>query len=417
MSECHKADSLYSDIQAFKSSGVATENGLNYARVVAPYLYDPTLKGALKLLALSYGFGIKTCAAGVSAPTHLVFYASRAKKRRDYDFIIDSIRLNLGERASYAEARDAVSPLQWLRTLRNLRRGLQMARGLSASFSRRWVVGSLIARMKSIAPRLLASLPSGHHTLVTFCDAHAIENLVTQAERTRGSLTITNQHGQYRVLDATNMSADAEAYANFISDRMIAWGEATVGEFQKMGYSRDRLSIVGWIRPQSVLRLERGRKNAFGVMLNGQNGKESNRALLSAASVIAEALDLAYVVRLHPWTALSEYRDAVDSRCQKLIHASLEEYAGLVDFSLAHMSGAVVELLNQGQAVYLLDDGRLADVFRRPGLAWGSGLAISEAVIQDRQSPDLLLRRIDELARWYNDDSEQLERLARVLRS
>jgi len=99
------------------------------------------------------------------------------------------------------------------------------------------------------------------------------------------------------------------------------------------------------------------------------------------------------------------------------MHASLEEYAESVDFSLAHMSGAVVELLNQGQAVYLLDDGRLADVFRRPGLAWGSGLAISEAVVQDRQRPDLLLRRIDELARWYNDDSEQLDRLARVLRS
>lgn len=406
---------LYADIQAFKSSGAASENGLNYAGVVAPYLYDTSLKGALKLLVLSFFYGIRMTVVGAVMPSHLVFYASRAKERRDYDYIVDSIRSILGGRASYAEARDALSLRQCFRTLCGLPVGFRMARGLSTSMARRFVVGSLIARMRSVAPRVFASLPSGHRTLVTFCDAHAVENLVTQKEKLRGTATITNQHGQYRVLDARNMSADAEAYANFISDRMIVWGKATVGELGKVGVSSDRLSIAGWIRPRLQRQMAGGRKRVFGVMLNGQNAQDSNFALLAAATVIADALDLAYVVRLHPWTPLSTYRGVVDSRCQGLMHASLEEYSGLVDFSLAHMSGAVVELLIQRRAVYLMDDGKLAEVFQRPGLAWSSAQEIIEAVALDRRKPDDLARRIDSLADWYNDDSDQLSKLAQLL--
>ncbi|MCO7472011.1 hypothetical protein NJG16_18220 [Stenotrophomonas maltophilia] len=407
---------LHMDIQAFKCLESASEDGLNYARIVAPYLYDTSFKGQLKLLALSFGFEVQVLVQTVDAATHLIFYGARSKKRADYDYIVDTIRTTLGGCAAYAEARDVLSPLQWFRTLCRLPASIRMTRGFSASLTSRLVVGSLIARMRSVSTRLLASLPSGHRTIITFCDAHSVENLVTQAEMKRGIVAITNQHGQYRVLDDRNMSPDAEAYANFISNRMIVWGEATIREFEKVGCSADRFAVAGWIRRKQQCDAGSS-KRVFGVMLNGQNGRESNLALLSAAAVLAEALDLTYVVRLHPWTPLSAYRHAVDARCEKLMHASLAEYCRLVDFSLAHMSGAVVELLDQRQAVYLLDDGRLADVFRRPGLAWESPQAIIEAVKHDAADSDELFRRIDNLAVWYNDDTDQLDKLAKALRS
>ncbi|WP_117310239.1 hypothetical protein [Stenotrophomonas sp. G4] len=407
---------LHLDIQAFKESKSASEDGLNYARVVAPYLYDTSLKGQLKLLALSFGFEVRVLVQTVAAPTHLIFYGARSKNRADYDYIVDSIRSALDGSSAYAEARDALSPVQWFRTLCRLPGSFRMTQGFSTSVVRRLVVGSLIARMRSACPRVLASLPTGHRRIITFCDAHSVENLVTQAQMARGIFAITNQHGQYRLLDDRNMSPDAEAYANFISNRMIVWGEATIREFEKAGYATDRFVVAGWIRAKQ--QCDTGPiKRVFGVMLNGQNGQDSNLALLSAATALAEALDLTYVVRLHPWTPLSAYRSAVDERCEKLMHASLAEYCGCVDFSLAHMSGAVVELLDQRRAVYLLDDGRLADVFRRPGLSWGSAQAIIEAVKRDTADSDGLFRRVDSLAVWYNDDTDQLDKLAEFLRN
>src|SRR3546814_6040446 len=101
----------------------------------------------------------------------------------------------------------------------------------------------------SLEGTLFASLVDGRTTVLTFCDAHPHDNLVAQLSSRNGARTITVQHGQYRVLTPVNMSADAEAYANFVSDRLLAWGEATCEEFQRYGISRARMYITGWIRP------------------------------------------------------------------------------------------------------------------------------------------------------------------------
>ena len=88
----------------------------------------------------------------------------------------------------------------------------------------------LIAKYR-VAAELLCPLLNGSLKLVTFCDAQPVENLMAQLARARGLRTYTNQHGQYRILDQTNMSPDAEAYSNFVSDKLLCWGEATRKEF------------------------------------------------------------------------------------------------------------------------------------------------------------------------------------------
>src|SRR5690606_12729215 len=95
----------------------------------------------------------------------------------------------------------------------------------------------LIAKYRTTADKIFSPLLTGRKTLVTFCDAQAPENLMAQMARSAGIASFTNQHGQYRVLDASNMSPDAEAYANFVSDYMFCWGEATRKEFVKAGFN------------------------------------------------------------------------------------------------------------------------------------------------------------------------------------
>jgi len=79
------------------------------------------------------------------------------------------------------------------------------------------------------------------------------------------------------------------------------------------------------------------------------------------------------------------------------------------------MSGAVVEVLDHGAPVYLLDDGCLASVFRLEGLSWPDADAILNVVEQDLNDPQAMIVRIEGLARWFNDAERQVDRLASAL--
>jgi O-antigen/teichoic acid export membrane protein len=403
----------YERIQAFKRSPAVTFDGINYARVVASYLYDDSLGGALRKLVFAVMFAPRLGREGTSAAT-AIFYSHRSKHRDDYDYIVAELRAAAGAEHDYFELSERLSPIQWWRTLRSLPSGLAAAKAFEGRRASKLGAAVLIAKYKSVTAELDRSVVSTHRTVATFCDALAHDNLVAQLAVRAGARTVTAQHGQYRILDEMSMSSDAEAYANFVSDRMLVWGESTISELSRFGIDRNRLLVTGWIRqwPSRGVSVRRG---VFGVMLNGANGAESNLMLLESAAQLADRLDLRYVVRTHPSFDEKSYRGVVSDRCDAVKPMSSGDYLDQIDFSLCHASSAGIEMLLLGSPLYVVDDGRLPPGLSESGLTVRDVDELELAVLADRAGSDHGLDRFVANSRWFNDSVDQRARVRAAL--
>jgi hypothetical protein len=390
----------YQEIQAFKADPRASIDGVNYARVIAIYLYDRTLVGWLKkvVFSLFYAPTISSSSTG----TAQLFYSYRHKHRLDYDYIVEHIRDLEPEKLDYAESVECLSAFQPFWTLANFPAAWRASGGYSVRPYHRLASALLVAKYMRTAQLLERSLPQRDH-VVTFCDAAPDDNLVAQLSKRRGATTLTTQHGQYRSLGPANMSQDAEAYANFVSDYLLAWGKATVIEFEGEGIDPHRLITVGWIRRWPDARAPEKPTQVFGVLLNGANGSDSNEALLDLAETLAHDLDMRYIVRTHPSYDLERYRSIASDRCQYAGTKSAEDYVSEVDFSLSHMSGATIEMIQVSSPVIVVDDGRLASVFKLPGMTVTSASEAIEKVHEMRSG----LALGNDLKGWFNDDADQ----------
>lgn len=400
----------YQRIQAYKSDPRSVIDGVNYAHVIALYLYDRSFRHWVKIIAFCFLFAARTELSGTERQV-LSFYSCRYKKRPDYDYIADRLVAIIGSEGDAAEVREVFSAAQAWSTLLHIPRAWRSTSGYRAGFLQRLGATALVAKYSSATRRALNRLVSGRTHVVTFCDAVPHENLLAQIAKNSGVPTVTAQHGQYRLLDERNMSTDAEAYANFVSDHLLCWGEATRSEFERFGIERERLVIAGWIRQWDTVNRPDIATGIFGVMLNGENGADSNVDMLLAANRIADELDMQFVVRLHPSFDSPQYRSLVSERCLSISVIPTGEYASAVDFSLAHMSGATIEMLEVDSPVYVLDDGRLADAYRLPGLSFDGVEEVLEVVRADLANPVGGNARTRQLKRWFNDDTDQEARI------
>jgi len=398
---------IYKNIQAFKASRTAILNGVNYANVVAPFLYDQTVIGFLKKFVFSFFFATRVIAHDWNGNGLLLYYSCRHKQRADYDYIPTRLREIFGGCCDYMETSEKFSLIQLFYTLKELPNAWRSAKGYQAKKLQQLGCALLIAKYRVTAERIFTTVLRGKRKLITFCDAQAPENLLAQMGNNEGIETFTNQHGQYRILDDSNISCDAEAYSNFVSNYMLCWGEATRKEFVRAGFHPEQIIVSGWIK-QWFDPASHPPCGVFGVMLNGENGRASNEALLVAARIIAKSLNLHYLVRLHPWSKASQYATYLCDRCNGSGHYDLSTYLNMVDFSIAHMTAAVIEILHSGALVYLLDDDKLAEVFRVPGLSFSAVELMINAIRHDLGEPLLASDRIGRLSRWYNDDCAQV---------
>lgn len=402
-------------IQFFKSVFKVSDDGVNYAAVVALYLYDYSFLGFIKKVFFSLFFS-PFFNARKGCGDILIYYSGRSKGRPDYDYIPEYLYSLISGRCEYLESRERFSIFQPFLTLQRLPSAWNLSIDFSRSFFLRLGCSLLIAKYKHTACVFSdCVLNRGYKKVITFCDAHPSENLLAQLAKSAGAVTYTNQHGQYRVLSGANISPDVEAYSNFVSDRMLCWGGATLKEFERAGIDPGRMVVTGWIRSWNRLDVSRVKCGAFGVMLNAESSARSNTALLEAAKEISRFMGLKYYVRLHPWSTVSMYQDLTDCNCISIGHFALNEYFSRVEFSVANMTGATIEVLCMGGAVYLLDDGNLADVFKLDGLSYSRVDDIICAAQRDALMPEEASLRIARIGRWYNDDAEQSRRILNLL--
>lgn len=202
----------------------------------------------------------------------------------------------------------------------------------------------------------------------TFCDAHCTDNLATQIAKKYGIKTFTLQHGQYRILRPEYENADAEIYKNFISDLLLAWGEATINEFEKYGIDRKRLSAVGALRNFSFnKKMDTVVNNSvFGVILCADTYVPTNVGMIKIANEIAKTFNMKYFLRFHPRNNIDIYMKYVEDKLFAGSSSNIgnEEYAEKVTFSIIHMTGVFVEMLSINSPVFVYNDQYLEDVFR-----------------------------------------------------
>ncbi len=197
--------------------------------------------------------------------------------------------------------------------------------------------------------------------LVTFCDSIGFENLIAQFAKYKGCKTVTLQHGQYRVLGRDNGSQDIEALYNFVSDKMLCWGQATVDEFSKVGVDKCRFIPVGrFMNRGSSMRSAWDNSNTrrFGVVFSGENSRFLNYTLIEAADRLCEKYDLSYVVRPHPSNNADDYTFGVDFKGFVLD----ESYFNL-DFSIMAMTGFFLDCFNWKHPFMILSDDKVPDLF------------------------------------------------------
>lgn len=396
-------------IQRFKDYYPSNLESVNFARVIAVYLYETTTKAIAKRIIFSLFFATKHEILGDIESPWILVYSVKDKKRTDYDDTFHKITKLFPEKYCTLVTTNKPSPLFFLKLLPHL---------LSAY---RETDSTLFTRLDRISIVLLiAKLKYEYHNavnlkildrkqgLLTFCDAMPIDNLLTQIAKKRHIKTITNQHGQCRVLSNSNMSQDAEMYANFISDRIFCWGNATKYEFLKAGFKHEQLVITGRFSSiDTVNKRESTSANSFGVLFNGENSKDANFTLIKVASKLAESTGRTFYIRMHPANIPEEYKCETLEHCVGIGFFDDNEYLDLVQFSLGHMTGAIVDLLRNEHRVYLYDDGKLADVFKVKDLHFTS---VNE-IIEDIQNSNSTTNRSKarEIYRWFNDDSRQYE--------
>ena len=406
----------YRRIQAFKAAGTAYWQGVNFARVVAIYLYDRSLSGTARQWVFALLFQSAVVLTGdPNAPVRF-WYSARRKRRADCDFMIERAFEIAGRNASFYEETERLRPTQFFCTLLHLPRAWTLTRDLDCGSIRRVTASLLIAKYySSNLPKAIRSV-DGATVVVTFCDLLPSDNMVAQLANLLGIRTVTLQHGQYRVLDETNMSVDAETYCNFISDVMLSWGDRTTNDLSAAGVPSDRFYNVGWIRNwPEVARTDHTEVGNFGVMLNGPNGQAASQHLLTAAEELAEKLEVSYVVRTHPSTEVARIANMVGPRCIDVGPRDLPSYLASVSFSIAHMTGAVIECLHYRSPVYLLADGNLPTAFDVEGVAYDSVERMLIAIQQDMNDPTAAVSRMTEVYKQFDDCEDQVRRVRLAL--
>lgn len=204
-------------------------------------------------------------------------------------------------------------------------------------------------------------------TVITYCDALSLENLVTQFFGARGFLTVTNQHGLYVADDSDKAGPNREGIRNFCSDKILCWGRATQAEFLKAGVDECRILLFGQTLPHRVRSewVEAAGKckpafGTFGVALSGPNDFAFNLDLLTFAHKLSLSIGWDFLVRVHP-------ADNMDNYSMKVQHLTLKaasnSYFSEVGFTLMGPTGLVMECLKRRHPFLFFDNGALPAPF------------------------------------------------------
>lgn len=193
-------------------------------------------------------------------------------------------------------------------------------------------------------------------SLVTFCDAHLIDNYFTQYCSQKGLITATLQHGSYKA-SSHNENLFNAGFEGFISDYFLAWGEYTKKHAIESGIKAQKVICLGV--PQYINMIEnyeiKKTKNCFCVILDADNYEKDNDQMIKIADQFAEKVNLKYRIKAHPPTINKDYSTMTNSNNMLgyvPIYSTIEELIGKYDFYIISNSSVLTELIYLNQIVF-----------------------------------------------------------------
>lgn len=194
---------------------------------------------------------------------------------------------------------------------------------------------------------------------LVFQESELIENTLVQTAKLHDVTVVSLQHGMpmNRHEDKDQLHFDC-----FSVDYKLCWNEATKKQFLSAGIDEEKLVVVGNTKkmhmPLTVKR-EKNLSDIFGVVLDApiiDQGIDNNKTLIMMAVKLTTEFGLDCVVKLHPFDKKENYLSETRSSFAKVsildVSTTMEEYERLVDFSLGHTTGAMLDLIYDGCFVF-----------------------------------------------------------------
>ena len=398
-------------VRKYKKEKSLQINGINYGRVIASRAYEVNLKMTARefLRMLTYQYKFKLIHKNQSQM--LFAYSYRGKERPDYDNIIDSAYKYARKGKIQSDFLDCVYSFSLLNFVNIFKMVYYWVKFGLAKVKKPLFVAILTAQFTSIRKKIETIISKNNYkACITFCDAHGVENLITQIANAHQIKTGTLQHGQYRILEYDVENADVEGYENFISNYLFSWGKVTQNEFSSIGINNDRVLLAGAIKSFSQNHIAERHEplGVFGVVLCGNVYNESNLGLIKIANKIAKKYNLKYILRMHPKNEENYYLKECDSQYLVKGIKSIEnyEYAKMIDFSILHMTGVFVELLSINSPMFIFKDKYMVSLFELDGATFSDLVEFDSCYEKFCKHDKEFLKKQYNLYRNYNCTSD-----------
>lgn len=202
--------------------------------------------------------------------------------------------------------------------------------------------------------------PNKYGLLMTLCDAHVIDNIITQYFKKAGIFTATLQHGwcTRSLPDADNFNGIALHFEGFVSDFFLAWGEVAKARAIQSGLPANKIFCTGHPNYIGVHKVQQKLfpSKTIGILLTRsiEPYKTENINLIQIVNIIAQNYGLKYIVRYHPADSITDIREYEKIMHQEFFHgisnkdSTLEALIADIDFFIVGSSSVYAELLFLG---------------------------------------------------------------------
>jgi hypothetical protein len=185
--------------------------------------------------------------------------------------------------------------------------------------------------------------------VVTFCDIHPVDYVLTHRFRRKGVPTATVEHGH---------QIASWQFENSHSDYFLVHGEFAKEQAIKSGLKPDNVIMTGMMQHiyEDIRLYERhGHTPIFGVFLNSSVFEKDNAVILGYANRLATTFNLKYSVRYQPALNRTAYLSLIDKSCLSDVDGNtgnVTDFAQKIEFALLGTSTTFMELLRLGIPVF-----------------------------------------------------------------
>ena len=328
--------------------------------------YPESIKTIFKRLIVSVFFKQYTYNHEIQPGAKILFlfsqsYAERGDHKKTFNKVTSLLK---SKDTLIAEVRHKMFDIRGSLLLIYLPIWLMQMRKVDINFKYKlYLASSIVESKKWVSSMEFKISPQKYNLLVTFCDAHLADNLLTQRFKKAGVATATLQHGWYNktLKDAEDFSKIGLGFEGFLSDNILIWGDYIKTNAIQSGVVLKSLICAGHPRYIGYTDVIKGGKdNMFGIILGRSMHyyKQENIKLIEIANSVSEELGVRYVVKFHPGDTaaeIREYDDLIKPECLYKTYqnaASLGTYIMDVELSIVGTSSVYADLLYMGEIVF-----------------------------------------------------------------